>query len=149
LQAYTKGLEHVPTDPALLNDAGLSWERMGRPKEAAEYYRAALRSDARFSRAHNNLGHLLWDTGKTDEAIAEFRAALDADPALASASYNLGVAFEAKGLRAEAARTWESFLQKRSGQSTGDEWVIKIREGLNRVKTATAESFPAVAISSR
>ncbi|HEX3203833.1 MAG TPA: trypsin-like peptidase domain-containing protein [Nitrospiraceae bacterium] len=149
LQAYTKGLEQTPADPALLNDAGLSWERMGRPKEAAEYYRAALHSDARFSRAHNNLGHLLWESGKTDEAIAEFRAALDADPTLASASYNLGVAFEAKGLRVEAARTWESFLQKKSGQQTADEWTSKIREGLDRVKSSTAESFPAVAISSR
>ena len=149
LQAYTKGLEQAPSDPALLNDTGLSWERMGHPKEAAEYYRAALHSDARFSRAHNNLGHLLWESGKTDEAIAEFRAALDADPTLASASYNLGVAFEAKGLRVEAVRTWESFLQKKSGQQTADEWTSKIREGLNRVKTSTAESFPAVAISSR
>jgi hypothetical protein len=61
----------------------------------------------------------------------------------------LGVAFEAKGLRAEAARTWESFLQKKAGHQTADEWIGKIREGLNRVKTSTAESFPAVAISSR
>jgi S1-C subfamily serine protease/lipoprotein NlpI len=149
LQAYMKGLEQTPTDPALLNDAGLSCERLGRLKEAAEYYRSALQSDGRFSRAHNNLGHLLWQSGKTDEAIAEFRAALEVDPTLASASYNLGVAFEAKGLRAEAARTWESFLQKKAGHQTADEWIGKIREGLNRVKTSTAESFPAVAISSR
>ena len=149
LQVYTKGLGHSPTDPALLNDAGLVCERLGRHKEAADYYRAALRSDARFGRAHNNLGHLLWQSGKADEAITEFRAALEADPALASASYNLGVALEAKGLRADAVRTWESFLQKRAGHHAADEWVGKIREGLNRAKTAAAESFPAVAISSR
>jgi Tfp pilus assembly protein PilF len=144
-----KGLEFAPHDPGLLTDAGLAWERTGDHEHAVASYRAALGVDADFGRAHNNLGQVLWKTGKQEEAITEFRAALETDPGLASASYNLGLALESQGQHAEALHTWEAFLQQTASSPKSDEWTRKIREGLTRLKTASAQAVPTIVTSTR
>ena len=57
--------------------AGLAQEKAGDLAAAAESYRAALRAAPRFAEAHDRLGFVLGQQGRTEEAIAEFRRAME------------------------------------------------------------------------
>lgn len=54
------------------------------------------------SRAHNNLGAILYRSGEKEEALALYRKALDLRPEQAEAHYNLGIALAAEGRDDEA-----------------------------------------------
>lgn len=137
-EAYERALKQAPDDVALLTDAGLAWQKTGRADRAREAYRVALRLNPASGRTHNNFGNLLWELGRLEEAIEEFRQALDGDPTSALAAYNLGLALEAKGLRQDAMKAWESFLVKVEARSEQDAWSAKMREALTRLKASSA-----------
>lgn len=61
------------------------------------------------SRAHNNLGMIYYQKGKTDTAIHEFRTAiaLESDPEY---HHNLGMAYQSKGMEAEALQEYNHVL---------------------------------------
>jgi tetratricopeptide (TPR) repeat protein len=61
----------------------------GKPEEAMNHYRQALRIKPDFALAHNNLGDLLLSKGKFSEAISHFRQALQAKPDFPEALNNL------------------------------------------------------------
>jgi tetratricopeptide (TPR) repeat protein len=84
----------------------------GRPDEAIEQYRAALRLRPDSPEAHNDLGNALVRMGRADEAVTHFEAALAVTPS-AEASNNLGNALVRLGRIAEARGRYEEALKLR------------------------------------
>jgi tetratricopeptide (TPR) repeat protein len=73
--------------PAYYN-LGASLETQGKLEEAADAYRDLVR-DHPSARAHNKLGAVLVELGRTDEAVRELQAAIAMDPGYADARRNL------------------------------------------------------------
>ncbi|MBX7196958.1 MAG: tetratricopeptide repeat protein [Sandaracinaceae bacterium] len=101
----------TPTDLRAYLDLGLSREMQEDLEGAEEAYRAALRVDAAFSEALNNLGALLRDTERTEEGIAMLREAVRVRPGFASAQLNLGLALEDAGDDEGAERAYRSVIR--------------------------------------
>jgi len=68
---------------------------IGRHREAAEAYSAAVRAEPAFTLAWNNLGDALLALGRPDDAAEALRRAAALDPGLAVVRVNLGRALEA------------------------------------------------------
>jgi tetratricopeptide (TPR) repeat protein len=60
--------------------------------------------------AHNNLGGVFRDEGRTGEAIAQFQMALEINPDFAEAHNNLGVVFVQQGRKEEAITQYQKAL---------------------------------------
>jgi protein O-mannosyl-transferase len=83
----------------------LSWRQSGLYSNAETLYRATIKGNGSCWMAHNNLGVLLRETGRTDEAWAHFQQASDLDPSRAETHCNLG------DLLANAGRTDEALAR--------------------------------------
>jgi tetratricopeptide (TPR) repeat protein len=81
---------------------GCELQEQGRPQEAAEHYREALRLRPDFAAAHRNLGGILADDGRHEEAMDEFRAVLALDPDDPQSLNGLGLALINTGHAEEA-----------------------------------------------
>jgi tetratricopeptide (TPR) repeat protein len=90
---------------------GVYLEKVQKPGEAAQHYRAALAIDPHDKNAHYNLGNILDDEGRLEASIQEYRAAIQADPAFYPAFYNLGLLLERLGRRDEAIAEFKAALQ--------------------------------------
>ena len=86
-----------PDDLRAWLDLGLTREMLDDAAGAEEAYRSALRADATFTEALNNLGALQRDTDRLEEGIASLREAIRIRPGFASAHLNLGLALEDSG----------------------------------------------------
>jgi len=127
---YTEGLAHMNTDRqrAFVNFQKAVGENpkhkqahynlahlymlQGKPKEAEQELKDALRIDSDYSEAHNYLGNLLAMRGQSREAIAHYRAALT-NPLYETpdvALYGLGQALEQEGDMQAAADAFEDAL---------------------------------------
>ena len=71
----------------------------GRPEEAIEHFKHAIRLDPQLASAHNDLGTLYAEQGKLDLAIAAFKAARRIAPTSVPTLYNLALAYGAQGDR--------------------------------------------------
>jgi predicted O-linked N-acetylglucosamine transferase (SPINDLY family) len=72
-------------DKALYHyNLGNALAALGRPQEAAERFRAALRIDPSHSAARANLAHALAQAGRHQEAVAEFRQLVQMQPSPAT-----------------------------------------------------------------
>ena len=95
-------LEKYPGDFVAHANLGAALEARGRPAEAIEEYRQALRARPQSAAVHNNLGAALQTAGDLDAAIAEYQQAVRAQPDHPSARHNLGSALVLSGAFAEA-----------------------------------------------
>ena len=68
--------------PAAAYNLGNALRELGKPQEAEQWYRTALRLAPRDADTHNNLGNVLREQGRLDEAIASYQAALQLNPGL-------------------------------------------------------------------
>lgn len=75
-------------------------------KNAEHEYREALKLDANFSLARNNLAALLARTNRTQEAIRELNILLANDPNNVEAHYNFGVIYANSSKIREARNIW-------------------------------------------
>jgi Flp pilus assembly protein TadD len=98
-----------PDDALARGNLGMALLAAGRREEAGTELRKAQELKLRqaleagpSAPAHNNLGAMLLDEGRTDEAIRQFEDAIGADPQFAAARANLGRALESKGRLDEA-----------------------------------------------
>ena len=92
------------------NNLGIALLEQGRPDEAIECFRQALRSNPHHADAHNNLGFLLKRQGLPAEALECFRRALRSDPHHAEAHNNLGIGLKEQGQPAEAIECFRRAL---------------------------------------
>ncbi|MGA2508464.1 MAG: tetratricopeptide repeat protein [Chitinispirillaceae bacterium] len=79
-----------------------SWKQSGIYTNAETLYRTTVTRNDNCWLAHNNLGHLLADKGRTDEAMAQLLKAVEINPNYGDAQYNLGVLFTDRGRTDEA-----------------------------------------------
>jgi protein O-GlcNAc transferase len=109
-----KALLREPHNPFLLNNLAFACHGSGDLVAAERYARKAMEADAQLSDAHNNLGQILIDAGKTDAAIAAYRQAVALQPEHAVFHYNLGAALHLhKNERAEAERCYRQALARK------------------------------------
>ena len=80
----------------------LSRQQSGMYTYAETLYRTTVTRNDNCWLAHNNLGLLLMDRGRTDEAMAHFQKALEINPNYGDAHYNLGILLEKMGRTDEA-----------------------------------------------
>jgi tetratricopeptide (TPR) repeat protein len=99
---YETLLARNPSSWLAHNNLGCELYEQGRPHEAAEHYREALRLRPDFAVAHRNLGGILAEDGRNEEAVGEYRAALALDPQDSQALNGLGLALINTGHPAEA-----------------------------------------------
>ena len=114
----------------------------GRPREALEDFRAAVRlgadrADARCFAAHAHLA-----LGEVPEAIASFEAAIRLEPASPSASLDLAGLLHRQGRLLDAAKVLRSFLKR----VPGHEPARRLLAGLKTGGGAAARSFVELAV---
>jgi protein O-mannosyl-transferase len=69
----------------------LSWKQSGMYSDPQTLFRTTVASNANCWLAHNNLGRVLADMGRTDEAVGHFQKAVEINPTFGEAHFNLGV----------------------------------------------------------
>jgi tetratricopeptide (TPR) repeat protein len=88
---YEYALSMFPRSATLHNDLAVSLKLQGRREEAAEHFRAAIRGDPTFYRAHYNLAIVLDELGcGTRQVIRHYQRALQLAPWFVDARLNLG-----------------------------------------------------------
>ncbi len=97
-------------DPSVLHFAGVARYRCSRFDEAAALLRQATEASPTYAEAHNSLGILLLETGRTAEARAALERAVTLRPDYANAHTNLGNAFSAAEAGDEAAAAYRKAI---------------------------------------
>ena len=97
-------------DPSVLHFAGVARYRCSRFDEAAALLRQATEASPTYAEAHNSLGILLLETGRTAEARAALERAVALRPDYANAHTNLGNALSAAGAGEEAAAAYRKAI---------------------------------------
>lgn len=97
-------------DPAAQFNRAVQLQQQGKFAEAAEEYRAALKTKSDYLEAHANLGVVLARLGKYEEAVASYESALKLAPKLMPILMNLGIAHYRAGQFAKAIEVFERFL---------------------------------------
>ncbi|MBI5853095.1 MAG: tetratricopeptide repeat protein [Planctomycetes bacterium] len=92
----------VQPGPRALLEQGVAAQRAGRPREAAQLYRAALKLAPGFAEAHQYLATALSVSGEHDAAERSIRRALDLDPGRAVFHATRGAVLLAAGRVAPA-----------------------------------------------
>jgi tetratricopeptide (TPR) repeat protein len=106
----TGGLKESLRRPALVLLSGallsvlflLSWKQSGMYSDIETLYRTTIARNDNCALAHNNLGLLLMERGRTDEAMTHCLKALDIDPKFGDAHYNVGLLLARMGREDEA-----------------------------------------------
>lgn len=113
---YTTTLDRNPSAWLAHNNLGAILENQpdGLPR-ALEHYRAAIRLKPDHARAHNNLGNVLLQMGRTDEAITMFARSLDLQYRVPEVHANLGRAWLKAGRPQEALASFDRALQLAPG----------------------------------
>lgn len=112
-------------DPAALYNAGVAYQQLGQPAQAAPYYQRAIEAQPTLAEAHNNLGGLMLAQNDLSGAQKELRAAAALKPELLP---SIQTAFEAanrpdrqtSGLIAwtELMRSIQNAIARLSGKKT-------------------------------
>jgi protein O-mannosyl-transferase len=89
----------------------LTWRQSGMYRDIETFYRVTLDRNPAAWMAHNNLGVLLEDSGRTSEAIEHYEQALRLKPDFIDSHNNLGVALAAARRPREAMAEYQRALQ--------------------------------------
>jgi protein O-mannosyl-transferase len=89
----------------------LTWNQSRMYSDAETLYRTTITRNANSWMAHNNLGLLLANKGRTDEALAHYRKALEINPNYAEAHNNLGLLLADRGRTDEALAHYQKALE--------------------------------------
>jgi serine/threonine-protein kinase len=101
--------KHIALRPEYAEDyvnLGIAVSGQGRPKEAEQAFRDAIRLKPDLARAHNSLGVALNAQGRHKEAERACRDAIRLKPDFAEAHFNLGVALRGQGMFEEALKSF-------------------------------------------
>jgi len=91
------------SDPGALNNLGVLYFRKGMHEEAMEQFKEALKVDAKFDLARENLQYLFAETGLEDPDVRRWRDEVKRDPENFEALLRLGVSYQNMGRFREAA----------------------------------------------
>jgi tetratricopeptide (TPR) repeat protein len=98
-------------------------------------------------RAHNNLGRVLGDAGRTDEAIEHYREALRLKPDYAEAHYNLASALARSGRSEEASEHYQRLLQLEPDNAEAHHGLGRILAGMGKTDEAIEHYHQALEAS--
>jgi tetratricopeptide (TPR) repeat protein len=108
---WTYAVERNPGAWLGRNNLGKALYQEGRPAEAAEQFRAAIKLQPGSPEAHANLGNCLQAEGLALGARREYASALSLNPRFAGAHYDLGLSLLRSGLFGEAEAQFRSALE--------------------------------------
>ena len=111
LAIWQDTVDKRPQNPTAHNNLGNVLAGLGRPDEALQHYRLALRLRPDYAEAYSNLGNALADLGRTDEALEHYRQALLLRPDDAEVYYNLGIVLAAVGRTSQAVEHYQQALR--------------------------------------
>lgn len=94
---YEEALAKTPTDAELLNNLGLTLERLGQVDAAIARFESAAKVDPSNWSYHFNLAHAASQGQNWDRAISEYRLAAGLQPTDFATRYNLAMALHRKG----------------------------------------------------
>jgi tetratricopeptide (TPR) repeat protein len=114
---WTRAVERDPGAWLARNNLGRVFLQEGRPADAAEQFREAIRVQPDSPEAHANLGDALEAMGRRAEARGEYAAALAINPGFAGAHYNLGLSLLRSGLGDGAAAEFLAALKADPGHA--------------------------------
>jgi tetratricopeptide (TPR) repeat protein len=89
----------------------------GQKAAGMQYLERAVTIAPAFTRAQNDLGHLLLDAGRPDEALTHLQQAVALKPDAPEGHYNLGLALLAKGRPAEALDQFQTQVNLKPGDA--------------------------------
>lgn len=95
----------------VLTFGALTWRQCETYRDAETLYRATLRANPAAWMAHNNLGILLAEKGRTAEAMGHFEAAVQLNPDWPEAHSNLGMVLQQAGRKEEAMDQYREALR--------------------------------------
>lgn len=133
-------IEKLKTDPdnsSLLNQVGTVYEATHQFKEAADYYRKALKADPKNIAARTDLASCLYYQGDVDGALSQLQQSLQRDPTDADTLFNLGVIlWHAKKDSKGAVSAWQVLLKsnpKLAGdkRATVEKLIAQAKQHLN------------------
>jgi tetratricopeptide (TPR) repeat protein len=104
-------LQPVLAAGLLLLPGVTSWQRARAYENEESLWTATLAQNPNCWVGGNNLGVVLFQTGRVDQAIAHYQKALEINPNYAEAHYNLGDAFVQKGQFDEAIIHYQKSLE--------------------------------------
>jgi protein O-mannosyl-transferase len=89
----------------------LTWRQAGAYRSAEALWRDTLKKNPASWMAHNNLGLILKNQGKTEETERHYRKALQIEPGSGEVHYNLGLILKGAGKLAEAEAQYREALR--------------------------------------
>jgi arylsulfatase A-like enzyme/Flp pilus assembly protein TadD len=111
LATFARARELDPTNAMVLVNAGTVYLLRGDRTRARQAFEAALDIDEDIARAHNSLGVIAAEEGRTEEAIARWQRAVALDPHDYQSLFNLGATLRKQGREREAREYLETYLR--------------------------------------
>jgi tetratricopeptide (TPR) repeat protein len=102
INLMTAAIAGNSTVPHYYHNLGNTYLQAGKPLEAADSYRQAIRRKPDYHEAYNGLGNALTALNKVDQAIASYQDAIRLKPTFAEAHFNLGKLFSKRNAKREA-----------------------------------------------
>ncbi len=133
-------------DPSVLHYAGVARYRCSRFEDAAVLLRQATEAAPEYAEAHNSLGLLLLETGRTAEARGALERAVSLRPDYANAHTNLGNAMSAAGAWAEAEAAYLRAIALDAGALQAHYRLARTRLALGAVAGALEACAAALAL---
>src|SRR5580658_715490 len=104
--------EQAPQDSAVVwNKAGIAYHQMLQLDAAMKRYRRAIRLDAKYPEAINNMGTIYYAEKRYTKAASCYKRALKLAPASASIYSNLGTAYFAEKKYKDASQAYDTALR--------------------------------------
>jgi len=88
----------------------LTWRQCGMYTDQETFYRTIIGRNPKSWMAYNNLGDLMYASGRNEEALAQYQNALGLNPN-SQAHYNVGIVLAAEGRTAEAVAQFDEALR--------------------------------------
>jgi Flp pilus assembly protein TadD len=125
----------------------LSWKQSGMFSDAETLYRTTVARNDNCWWAHNNLGLLLTDMGRTDEALAHYLKVLEINPNDIETHNNLGVFLEKMGRPDEALAHYRKALEINPNHAEAHNNLGVLLEKMGRPGEASAHYRKAMEIN--
>jgi tetratricopeptide (TPR) repeat protein len=107
---YREAIQETPNSH-MLYDLAMALDQSGDFEGERDALEKAILADPSFAQAHNQLGYVVLEEGKTAQAEKEFKTALSLNPHYAEAQNNLGVLYGQRGNDGEAERWFRQAIQ--------------------------------------
>jgi arylsulfatase A-like enzyme/Tfp pilus assembly protein PilF len=111
LATFARARAIDPTSAMVLVNVGTVYLMQGDRTRARQAFEAALDIDDGVARAHNSLGVIAAEEGRTEEAIARWQRAVALNPRDYQCLFNLGTTLREQGRAREAREYLEAYLR--------------------------------------